>query len=335
MRWITVGTVFCLACVFSFGQERKDAPVQEKEDLLVELFKMAAEQEFIREKTSFINLINGLNLSKEQMSEILKVNEEFRAEVERRYDELKEKFKQAKECFERWIEIIKKGELPEKEMKETQMADSEMVKIGHWVQSLQQKYGEHLDKVFTDAQRAVIDDFNPCIVPPQNLRDPIRVGQASGANPELINGLRFIRSLNGKPFQQRIVIESAVQRAVKFETELAHLTEEEQKVEAERIRKLIEKACDMSDVDFELNKDKLAEEFISGSAYEKLKKLQKEMEKIGSEIQKIGKERRLRNADRVVKYFLNPVIVEPILKERLGSFEEKKSSGAEKAGQNR
>jgi hypothetical protein len=137
--------------------------------------------------------------------------------------------------------------------------------------------------------------------------------------------MRSIRSLSDKPVRQKIVIDIAVDKIVKLETERAHLTEDEQKAEAERVRKLLERVCAMNDADFELNKDKLAEELINGSAYEKLKILQKEKEKIGAEIQKIGKERRLRESDSIVKYFLNPIIVEPILKERLNIKEEEKS----------
>ena len=74
----------------------------------------------------------------------------------------------------------------------------------------------------------------------------------------------------------------------------------------------------MDDADFELNKNKLAEELIEDSAYEKLKKLDKEKRKISEEMAKIGKKRRMAQFDRIVKYFLNPVIVVPIFKERLG-----------------
>ena len=74
----------------------------------------------------------------------------------------------------------------------------------------------------------------------------------------------------------------------------------------------------MDDADFELNKNKLAEELIEDSAYEKLKKLDKEKRKISEEMAKIGKKRRMAQFDRIVKYFLNPVVVIPIFKERLG-----------------
>lgn len=289
----------------------------QSKDPVRKLNQLRHQQDQLRQKASLINLINGLHLTQEQMKNIVQINQDFKSDLLERYEEGIRILKNANSVFENWIEHIKGNELPEDIMKTTQKADAQMKQLALFTQRLQFKHANRLDNVFTDAQRTIIDEFSPCIVPPQDLRDPVRAGQAQSAHPRLVEHMRFLRSLDRGSHRQRVAKERSVERAIEIMNRTAHLTASELEKETKRIRELIGRLISMSDLDFELNKSELIEEFVQGSASEKLKNLRSEMERIGSEMQEIGQARRLRHSDRITRFFLNPEMVIPVLNQRL------------------
>jgi len=316
MRRVTVlAAVLTLAACLAAGEDEDD-PMS-----VVRALKERFDG--LHEQTSFYNLINGLNLDAKQMRELLEINRRFERELEGRLEKMKEDWGRALETIERWRDAVREQRLPEDRIAEVRKAVDTVLEYGRRSGEILRGYSKELRAVFTDAQREIISNFEPCVIPPDDLRDPVRAGQARSSD-ELVKAMRRIR---GVPKWGRArAIELATEKFVEWETRLARLTEKEQAEERGRIAALLRRACGMKDVDFELNKEKLSAEFLEGSAYEKVQALAKKMEQLAERFSEAMAERGAWAFDRYLRYFLNPALVVPALSERL----EKVQKGEEK-----
>ncbi len=197
-----------------------------------------------------VNLVNGLNLSDEQMRTILECLRE------------KERLLGVAE----WRRVIK-GYIAVKERLEkggrlTKETVSLFLSTEKVFLRLEQKR-DHADgaikrlvdkviKCLTDAQKEVIRGFVPCHLPPRNLNDPIRAGQAKRPSFEL-GLLETARQMIDKEFKEW------------FAKEIAPMARHKAKIlkinpndEVKRVLRIFQKARKMPDVDFELSKKELA-----------------------------------------------------------------------------
>jgi hypothetical protein len=113
-----------------------------------------------------------------------------------------------------------------------------------------------VDRLLTDSQKEILKTFTCCIIPPKELSDPVRAGQASSGEKE-IEILRKVRkvpetfwpyakSRGLKKLEQLLVFKYPGITGVKIETICAGVGE------------IYEKARELSDVDFEMEKGELA-----------------------------------------------------------------------------
>lgn len=133
--------------------------------------------------------------------------------------------------------------------------------------------------ILTENQIYVIEDFTPCLIPPKSLRDPARVGQASGDTSGVEAVLERLRNAPSERYSR--IREEALDRHIdKLEREIGVMTNEEKEAERIRVKGIIEKARKMSKVDFELNKSEMAREI--GPMKTSSQKLRKyELSKVG------------------------------------------------------
>jgi len=118
--------------------------------------------------------------------------------------------------------------------------------------------------VLTDTQQQVIRDYKPCLVPPKNLRDPVRIGQANDASASARQLERLRKVPPGR-------LEEAAERALAAEQE--HLGPYKPDELAARRKLLVETArasAAMSDTEFEIHKDELAEKIQPGDRKQEL-----------------------------------------------------------------
>jgi len=108
------------------------------------------------------------------------------------------------------------------------------------------------EAVLRPGQLEVMDTYSPCLLPPKNLKDPVRVGQAS-------DGTRMARWLEHARRKNDRQIGRMVDRLIGGE--IAHLGPMDETAEAQRrslLRETVRRAAEMSNVEFALNKDDLA-----------------------------------------------------------------------------
>ncbi|MCX7703304.1 MAG: hypothetical protein N2234_04285 [Planctomycetota bacterium] len=315
--WVSL---ILLAGVFLFAQEaprsgERTPSVTPPEDAIgdieAEMGEIIKEIHRLKKMTSFLNLFNGLNLNTEQLEEIIKINEEYKAEVDALAEAAKERAKKCMEALKDWVSAIEKGEMPKDLMEKVGKADSLFKEMEKKVEDIRLKYRERLESVFTESQKEVINDFKPCVVPPQNLRNPVRVGQASNNEP-IISELRRLRKIPQARFNE--MLEKMIDGYIEKVTKKHRLEEVEISKERERIKALLVRIKGMSDVDFELNKEQLAEEVKYKDKGEIIREEMKRLQKELSEHEQ--KQKELSGNSPVMRWFLRPDKL-PVLRMRL------------------
>ena len=149
-----------------------------------------------------LNIINQLNLTREQLERILPIvreDEAERAELERRHDaaepallaaarqlraELNDGFNSKPETEQAWGRV--NGPLLE-------MAE-------RYAQRHQQRVAA-VAQVLTPNQMALIAQYKPCVVPIKDYKDPARIGQAS-ATSAVEKALERVREMPERMFQR-------------------------------------------------------------------------------------------------------------------------------------
>ncbi|MDQ7780129.1 MAG: hypothetical protein RDV41_10530 [Planctomycetota bacterium] len=204
-----------------------------------------------------VNLLNGLNLTEDQIKRLL--------------DILKKK---RDACHARDWEEILKGYLVVKDGLEADNAGADLFDIfmqteGRFLKLVDKRPDERtsralsqeLEKLLTDAQKEVIRTYVPCHYPPDDLRNPIRVGQSEESTPDLIvlvNGRNMPAGREFEEWYRRSVTPAVERKIARFMERGDFKTEADAQGERARIRKIFDDARAMSDVDFKLNQAKLA-----------------------------------------------------------------------------
>jgi hypothetical protein len=109
------------------------------------------------------------------------------------------------------------------------------------------------ESVLRPGQLDVLRDYKPCLIPPKNLKDPVRVGQA-GDTGRLAQWLERARGKNDNHVARMIG------RLIECEVKHRGPMGESEKVERRQLlTEAARTAAGMSDVEFALSKDELAE----------------------------------------------------------------------------
>jgi hypothetical protein len=114
---------------------------------------------------------------------------------------------------------------------------------------------DQVKAVLTDAQHAILGNFSCCLVPPQNLSDPVRAGQAE----ESQKALDLIRRIRQCPENLWPMMRNGLMAGVDRITEAVSPgagAERKATVRAE-IEKLVDRVRSLSDVEFEMEKGQL------------------------------------------------------------------------------
>lgn len=266
----------------------------------------------LRQDISLINLLNGLHLSREQMTQILHLARERRSLWEGAAPgsvELMAALRQAEEAFA----VLKKeiqqgnparGEVPARAASINQRLKELAQQNQKLVNQKQKALEGRLRRVLSPEQLKVVENFKPCLIPPLDLRNPVRAGQASAA-AGVFKRLQRLRQIPEKHWRARR--QQIAQRVVdRYSRHHYRMTEAEKQAEAARILRVMDRARQLSNIDFEMEKEKLAQEL---KPKDKMRELRDQLEARAPH----GKKPRL---SKVGRFLLNERII-PILKERL------------------
>ncbi|MFA5794474.1 MAG: hypothetical protein WC980_05335 [Candidatus Brocadiia bacterium] len=257
------------------------------------------------EDISFLNLLNALNLNEKQITDIIACNKDAQAIREEAGARNEKLLKECVAAYQTLKDTLEKNQQVPQETEQRAFRIEQAVKKELQTENNRRlkEVESKLDGVFSDAQKEVINTFNPCLIPPKNLKDPVRAGQASD-NTMFSNMLKRLRGIPDKEWQTRQ--DDFVQRFMgDAQQHIGKLTEDEYAKEKERIIGLVDKARAMNDAEFELNLPQLSE---SLKPTHKVKELRQELSSM--------EEQRFNMLGRTGHFFLKPNIT-PILTKRL------------------
>ena len=162
------------------------------------------------------NLVNGLNLDRRQIRELVKLNGRWaRLHERQRSEDVSQRLKP-------------------REFRQARLAIEDEIK-----------------RVLNPGQGEVLADYKACLLPPKNLKNPVRVGQVKDSS-HLARWLDRARGM--KPAK----LEKAIERMIAREEEhLGVLADSERRARRELLRAAVGEASEMSATEFELSKGEL------------------------------------------------------------------------------
>lgn len=256
------------------------------------------------------NLINGLNLTADQQKKILDLNYKIKKlqDAENSDPKAKKLKADAETAMKELNEYLAKN--PEQENKEIQdkAAKANHARKEYWAERAKKlktelaRYSSELTSTLTKEQMQVVSTFKPCLVPPKDMRDPVRAGQAShGEQGE--KALSRLREMKD-PAKIKEAINKSADRIIQMTDERIYQMNDAQKAaKKEELVKILTQAQKMSATDFELKKS----EILTSLRPEKGSK--KTPEKVADEF----------SDNKAVKFLLEPDIVIPVLEKRIQS----------------
>ncbi|MFH0889286.1 MAG: hypothetical protein V1871_08785 [Planctomycetota bacterium] len=261
------------------------------------------------EDITLLNLVNGLNLNEAQIKQIIQYNKKVQLLRDQMQDENNKTIKDIVDAFATLKSTLEKNEgIPQEIENRAFTMEQEGKKVTGELMNAVANIEKELTGILLDAQKEIINTFNPCLIPPKDLKNPVRAGQAQN-NEMAVELLRHLRRVPDEVFEER-KSEIAQRHLEMIQKRLGKLTDEEKERESQRLLKVIEKVRAMTDKEFELNGPGLANEFMNESKKDlsRDKDLREEIEQI----------ERIRHGgpSRLGRYLLNPKII-PILEKRL------------------
>lgn len=277
--------------------------------------------EYYHDAISTLNLINGLNLSEEQLDSLLLINKKIKAEEESIFKNPEFlKLKNNKEkAFEQLYRFLKDNPEAENKMLQEKAVKANLA-LKDYLQAQAARARDVLNrsakkarKTLTEGQLQVIDSFSPCIVPPDDLRDPVRAGQANQGNERAVKILDRIRKVNN-PRILDAATEKIADRIIDMtNSHIYKMTLRETAERKSEIIALIKKVNTLNDTEWVLERDKILKKLLPDK--DKLKNMYKSIEKRNPNTVSIDG---LSNG-RIIHYLLQPDIAIPILESRLNA----------------
>jgi len=212
----------------------------------------------LKQDISMLNLLNGLHLTKNQHSAIL--------EEARNAHALREEYRQrAAHLIAQTEERLEglRAELISPELPPPRYVENRAKKANSEIKEIQESYllalgriEQRVSAILTDGQKQIVEDFKPCLIPPKNLRNPTRAGQANDSS-RVERLLSRSRTIPSPKFERKmnVYFDKHIEKLEKYG---GPMSDEKIEAERERVLAIVKEARALSDVDFELNKQELA-----------------------------------------------------------------------------
>lgn len=213
--------------------------------------------ELLRE-INILNLINGLNLTEDQARELLRHATDAKAirDSERReYDSVKTELRAA-------LTGLRDG-LYGRDSMPSQEVERRAAELHRRVLDRKEETAERLRRVeekvalaLTPGQAEIVRNFKPCLIPPKNLKNPVKAGQAFDSS-RAERALEMVRSVpEARYVNARLRIVDG--HLAMLERHAGRMTGSEKEARAALLLETFDRARGMSDEEFAFNRRELA-----------------------------------------------------------------------------
>jgi len=269
-----------------------------------------AEIKSLEKEIHKLNLINGMHLSRDQMKLILKearfLEDDLKDPDEGRPEALKTGAEEVK-VLRSLRDSLEKGKDNFHALKEKyKRIEEKKRKPGRLRPQVLKRVEEaalRVEGVLTGAQQEILSAFKPCLIPTQDLKNPVRVGQASNTGP-VERYLDLIRMLPDFVYANQLndIVDQAVTVA---SHRMGDLEGTKRADYTRKMLKISRQAREMNDVDYALSRSELAVQLDPVDQTLKIKDNLSEMGVSRYQIQ-----------GKIVQFLLTPKVI-PLLERRL------------------
>ena len=219
----------------------------------------AAKTEKLRKEIRLLNLFNGLDLTQEQMKTILdgaresqKLRDEYESALARVQDQMEEALDSIR------VYLSEDREIPPQTVRDYHSLDREVRKVRLQVQERIAELAREIEESLEPHQLYQLQEFVPCIIPPKGEK---RIGQAEDTKG-LTRNLERIRRLPSHLYQQRKteIVGRTCQGLRLHAPPYSEMDDEELRAHVESV---FDRMRRLEDAEFEIHKERLAEELIS------------------------------------------------------------------------
>ncbi len=224
--------------------------------------KIPLELEEIREDISLLNLLRGLYLSKEQLGQILELATQAQTERQTALKPFLDRKEQILADFRDLRDSLYLAPGNEKKPQEkAHRLDQQMKEAVGGVSDRIYALEEKAAAVLSSAQLCILDDFKACLIPPKDLGNPVRVGQAGAAEGLLGKLTDLIHCAPESLWKARG--DRLLQRVVeKLEDKSGEISPALKQDLNRRLHEIAAKIRACNDIDFAVKKHDLAKELL-------------------------------------------------------------------------
>lgn len=226
----------------------------------------------MRDDINLLNLMNGMHYSVHQLAhlgEFARQAEALRKAAASAED--REYLGKYRAALAEIVAAFERGAEPKKEtVRSAMQMRPKLARKKDLNDEKMSKLVAAMKDVLFPAQREVIVGYSPCLIPPKDLKDPVRVGQANSTGPA-VKALEGLRSIPEKRWSEKRdeIVDKALAR---IEEQSGRFPDAERAKKKEALGAILDRARAMDDVEFELEKESLAKQFEQFDRKEALKK---------------------------------------------------------------
>lgn len=251
MKKLIVLSIMLLICLITAKIDPVKAEIPVNNDLIT-----------MRADINTLNLLNGLYLSKDQMKEYLRILNEYKLLEKQAISKTNNFYTKQKLSFAKYRnELAKNNGISKKTLDEAKYHDDSMKEAIIKYNYQKQDFEKKLEVLLNKNQKVVVNGYIPCLIPPDILKDPSRVGQAED-NSEVKEGLTKLRTMN--PIIYFVFREFWLSKYFEFyENHLKVMSNNDKDIERQRLFKIFDETRAMKEADFQLNRDEISRKVVA------------------------------------------------------------------------
>ena len=264
----------------------------------------------LREDITLLNLINGLLLDESQIQKLIITAKK----AQREYDLFQENTYPIQNDYYQKLQILKNHLshnqiIPDDLEKSITILEKEYKSNKHLFMQKIKIHEADTGRYLNASQLNTIEDFQPCTIPPKDLSQPTRAGQATSNFKGIENMLDTARRLSQNAYEN--YVDTFLSNMLsEFELHLGRMSDEEKQQEHQRLKNILGRARLLTDADFLVQRDQLVLEIVEKyhTFINTIKALEKETVRFHGGLSKVS------------RYLLNPRII-PLLKSPLAAIQ--------------
>ena len=210
----------------------------------------------IQESIKSINLINGLNLTVEQMVGLKELARQTNNLQKAALLDAQRVESEALRVMEKFYDDLKKNKVPGEQTRHlVHRIEHPFKEVGANFNEQMASKVEEAKKLLNPGQLAMVKNYRPCIVPTNDLVDPSRIGSAAGE--QLMKHFQRIRNLSEQvySFRKQEIVDQHVRRLrLHFQGKI------DQVKESAEFGQFLDRIRAMDDVEWQLNGQKIIED---------------------------------------------------------------------------